>query len=144
MDFTFTPPAPLVFGKSPEYYEARVADPFRRNLLTMETLRGKVDFGGDSRSLKMIFVDGQATEFEIMMFEKGDTFLGLQLPMRATKFQNELKKQNIRTKKECGAVVLSDHNVRFYIFEGEIATIRWGTDEPVPPTADQTEEAGKA
>ena len=144
MDFTFTPPAPLVFGKGPEYYEARVADPFRRDLLTMETLRGKVDFGGDSRSLKVIFVDGRATEFEIMVLEKGDTFLGLQLQVRATKFQNELKKQNILTKKEGGAVVLCDHDVRFYIFEGEIATIRWGIDEPVLPTVDQPEEAGRS
>ncbi|SDS58037.1 hypothetical protein [Corynebacterium timonense] len=130
MEFSTHPPEPLEFGKNIDDLASRIADPFRRDLLSMETLRGTADFNGESRYVKILFEKGLSTECEVLSLEPGDTFLGIPVPMRATKFQNELKKRDIPTKKESGGITVTGTGVSFYVFEGETATICWTAMDP--------------
>jgi hypothetical protein len=130
MDFSTHPPKPLEFGKSIDDLESQIANPFRMPLISMETLSGAADFNGEMRNVKLAFRDGRLFECEIPSLEEGDTFLGIPIPMRATKFQNELKKRDISTKKESGGITLTDTGVSFYVYEGEIVTICWTATDP--------------
>ncbi|MHC2850594.1 hypothetical protein ACUXOC_002072 [Corynebacterium mucifaciens] len=133
MDLSTHPPSPLIFGKSPEHYEALLSDPFRMKLITMETLRGTIEFPEGPRYVVIGFTHNQAVEFEFRNFEPGDTFLGLPVPMRTTKFRNALKKQGIPTQNDEGSILLPAHGVSFYSYEGEIASICWNVKKSSPP-----------
>ncbi|MGZ7495714.1 hypothetical protein ACXM2N_01280 [Corynebacterium sp. ZY180755] len=139
MEFSTHPPKPLEFGKSIDDLASRISNPFRRDLISMETLRGTAYFNGDARQVKIIFKEGLSTECEILVLEPGDTFLGIPVPMRATKFQNELKKRDIPTKKESGVITITDTGVSFYVFEGEIATIGWTATDSQTENPDSTQ-----
>lgn len=127
MKYTYTPPAPLEFGRSVEHYRTIIQQPFYRDLTVMESLKGKVDFAGEIRHVSVGFTEGRALEFEINSLEPGDTFLDIPLPMRTRKFRNELKKQGVETINDNGGVVIPEQGVSFYIYEGETATICWSS-----------------
>ena len=137
MDFTTTPPSPLLFGQSPDFYESIMEGCFRRELITMETLRGYVDLGTSTRYFSVTVENGQGTEIELKNIELGDSFLGIELPMRTTKFRNALKKQGIESVKDNGGIDLPGHGVSFYIYEGETATILWSLKDQASPSAEQ-------
>lgn len=139
MDFSTHAPEPFGFGKSIDDLESQIANPFRRQLISMETLRGTADFNGEMRYVTLSFRDGRLFECEIPSLEEGDTFMGIPIPMRATKFQNELKKRDIPTKKESGSITITDTGVSFYVYEGEIATICWTATDSQTENPDSTQ-----
>lgn len=138
MDFTTSPPAPLTLGEKPDFYETKMKNCFRRDLITLETLRGEVNFEDSSRYVAVTVKNNHGTEIEISGFELGDSFLGIELPMRATKFRNALKKLGIESVKDNGGIDLPGHGVSFYVYEGETATILWSLKDLASPSAEQS------
>lgn len=130
MDFSTTPPSPLDFGRGPQHYESIVGNPLREKLSTCEALDGSINFEEGPRCVSITFVNEQAFEFEIKSIEPGDTFLGVPIPMRATKFRNRLKKKGIATIGDADGIVIPEYGVSFYVFEYEVATICWETEPP--------------
>lgn len=124
----------MEFGKPPEFYEALVEHPFRRDLTVLETLWGNLDIGEIARYICITFAHRQAFEFRITNFADDDTFMGVPLPMSAKTFQSMLKERGIPTKKEGAIISVPGHDVKFHLDKSEIVSIFWQTKKPAAVT----------
>lgn len=124
MNFETTPPGPFSFGSELENYPT-LAITRTSGTEEGESADGRALVGGAERYVSLGGTHGVVTYVAINSLVPGDTFLGVPLSLRPTKFRNELKKAGIATLGKPWDFRLAGTGVSFWVEEGEIVAIAW-------------------
>lgn len=125
MDFTFSLPAPLSWDATAKHYPSLEVVPFSIGDTTYWTAQGELEIGGNRRSLRGSLEEEVFTSLEISTLFPSDTFLGVSMALRPIRFQNQLHDMGIESLNDSSSLTLPEHNMSFYIFENELASICW-------------------